>query len=79
MMGWVDPGIIAYHVDYTLYLDEDHLSVFVARVHQEEIKAVNCVSIWLPVEDSDNASVFTVKVVKSGLNEVGLTPGWVAV
>ncbi len=78
-MAFVDPWIITYHVEDALYLDEHHLSVFVARVHQEQIKAVDCVSVGLPVEDGDNASVFPIKVIKSGLNERGLTPDWVAV
>lgn len=78
-MTIIDPGIIVCHFDYAFDFDEDHFAVFITWVHEEEIKTVDSVSVGLSVENSDNSATSSVKVVKSALNERGITPACVAV
>lgn len=68
------PGIVV-EVHYLVDLNRDHFRVRVFGVAEDDVCAVDDISVGVVVKDNLYDTLSTLKKVESGLNKVGGTPG----
>ena len=71
------PGIVV-EVHHLVDLNGDHFGVWIFGVAEDDVCAVDDISVGVVVKDNLYDTLSTLKKVESGLNKVGGTPGWVA-